>query len=265
LELNKHFGFDIERWLQEGYVDLITIAGGYDNFTATVKGKEMIDFGHTYDIPVYVCLSRSGFRHTFSNTRVWKFGEISIDPKPWRGAASNIWQAGADGITTFNLFPDRWGPNAAKFSRSVWKEISDPNALVGKDKLYCIDKPPQAAFNSGSVPVEGRLPVRVRKGESIERVLPVGDDIPGLKDRIEKLRLRIFLPGLQPNDIVKVRINGKPIKMSPEEPPWLAAEVDPSVMKQGSNILAVTYQAGNSESLAITSVELTVQYKGAGS
>ena len=251
LALNNHFGFDVQRWLKEGTIDLITIGAGYDPFTVTVKGKEMIDLGHAHDTPVYVCLSRSGFWHAYADTI-----------ESWRAAAANAWQAGADGIMTFELFPDRFGPDAVKFARSVWSDISDPDTLVDKDKLYYIERPPQAAFNCRSVPVEGRLPVTARKGERIERVLPVGDDIPALKDRLERLRLRICLLGLQANDVVKTQINGNPIEMSPQEPPWLSAEVDPSVMKKGANILAVTYQAGNSESLTLTAVELAVQVRG---
>ncbi len=267
LALNNHFGFDVQRWLKEGTIDLITIGGGYDPFTVTVTGKEMINFGHAYDVPVYVCLSTSGMiQRGVKHSRVgWG------TPESWRAAAANAWHAGADGIMTFNLFPEEfdseismtpWEDRGSTFVRSVWSEISDPDTLVGKDKLYCVEIPPQAAFNCGSVPAEGRLPALVPKGKRIERVLPVADDIPGLEDRVESLRLRICLSGLQSNDVVKIQMNGDRIEMSPEEPQWLSAEVDPPVMKKGVNILAVTYQAGDSESLKIMSVELAVEYKG---
>ncbi len=263
LALNNHFGFDVQRWLKEGTIDLITIGGGYDPFTVTVEGKEMIDFGHAHDIPVYVCLSRSGLRN-LAGTQPWVMGtHASADTiEAWRAAAANAWHAGADGITTFNLFPDRFGPDAVKYARSIWSDISDPNTLVGKDKTYRIGSPPQAAFNCGSVPVEGRLPVTVRAGKGVKLVLPVADDIPALKNRIQNLRLRIVLSGLQASDVMQVHMNGKPIEVSAENPGWLDADVAPSIMKQGLNILTVDYQVGQRESLVINQIQLEIQYKG---
>lgn len=111
------------------------------------------------------------------------------------------------------------------------------------------------------MPWEDRLPVQVRKGTSIERVLPVGDDLAGLKNRIKSLSLRIRLSKMQPNDVVKIRINGNPTEMSAEGHRILSAELDPSVMKKGPNNLVVTYQSGNADSLQITSAELAIHYK----
>ena len=279
LELNRRFGFDIERWLKDGTIDLITVGGGYDPFTASVSGKEMIDFGHAYDVPVYACLSRSGFQHAgFAATGEW---EAFDGIEHWRAAAANAWAAGADGITTFNLFPSDPDPrlegtDPSSFARLVWSEIGDPQVLAGKDKLYCIENLawcPTVGFMRRTIPQDDRLPVILQKRQTIERILPVGDDLKKSKN-IQSTRLRIRLSELAAGDVLEVWINSQLVNMTPEKPSWLVGEVDPSVLKKGSNILAVTYQAGSSESLRyypdqnqdesslkITSVELAVDYK----
>ena len=50
-----------------------------------------------------------------------------------RGAALRAWNAGVDGIYTYNIF---------YFFRSthpIWNELGDPTALAGKDKLYVVN------------------------------------------------------------------------------------------------------------------------------
>ena len=71
------------------------------------------------------------------------------------------------------------------------------------------------------------------------------------------------VPGLvrwQDGDVVTIAANGQPLTTVVEQPGWLAATLSPSFVKQGANVIAVNYEQGESESLTITSVELTVQY-----
>ena len=86
------------------------------------------------------------------------------------------------------------------------------------------------------------------------------DNLPRLQDRIKTLRLRVFLDGWQDGDVVTIAANGQPLTTVVEKPGWLAATLSPSFVKQGANVIAVNYEQGESKSLTITSVELTVQY-----
>lgn len=58
LELNRRSGFDVQRWVKAGYVDFVAVGGSYDPLT--MPARDMIDRGHKWVIPVYVCLSASG-------------------------------------------------------------------------------------------------------------------------------------------------------------------------------------------------------------
>ena len=258
LALNRHFGFDVDQWVTKGYVDFIAVGGGYDPFT--MPAKNMIDRGHAWGIPVYLCTSASGMVQRGVNHSVLSGGSTEA----WRATAANAWYAGADGIMTFNLFPELPGSDATKNARAAWAEMSDPQALVGKDKLYCIenlDYSRTLGYMIRSVPWEGRLPVVVAKGASVDRILPVADDIPALTNRIKTLRLRICLAGLEAADQVAVSINGTALAAQPEKPLWLAADVPPTAMSQGANTLTVRYDSGAADALTMQSVELQVQYE----
>ena len=258
LALNRRFGFDVEQWATKEYVDFIAVGGGYDPFS--MPAKDMIDRGHAWGIPVYLCTSASGMVQ-----RGVKHSELSGgSTEAWRATAANAWYAGADGIMTFNLFPQLPDSDATRNARLAWAEMSDPQALVGKDKLYCIenlDYSRTLGYMLRSVPWEGRLPVRVAKGESVDRNLSVADDLPTLADRLRTLWLRICLSGLKVEDQVAVSINGTSLAVQPEKPLWLAADVPPAAMAQGANTLTVHYNSGTADSLTMQSVELKVQYK----
>jgi len=257
LALNRRFGFDVERWVTEGHVDLVAVGGGYDPFTMPLK--DMVDRGHEWGIPVYGCLSSSGMRQ-----QGVKDTGIGGTMECWRAVAANAWLAGVDGIMTFNLFPKLPDTDQTKRVRQIWSDMSDPRKLVGKDKLYCIENIANlwnTSFMVRTVPIADRLPIDVKKGSTVTRVLPIADDIPALADRIDTLHLRVCLAGLAEGDKVQVKMNGADLSPAAEKPNWLAGDVPASVMKEGANRVAVTFNDGKAAALTITSVELAVKYK----
>lgn len=88
-------GLDVETWLKEDLVDLLALGGGYAPMAMAPQVREMVKLGHHHNVQVYACISKSGMK-----------GEYSC-VEAWRGAAMNVWQAGADGVYTFNLFPEK--------------------------------------------------------------------------------------------------------------------------------------------------------------
>ena len=252
--LNQKFGFDMEKWITGGYLDFITTGCGYDPFTMPA---EMIDRGHAWGVPVYRCLSDSGMTQELVSDSDLVNGNIAA----WRGAASNAWHDGVDGIMTFNLFPN--GPGTqTPMVRTAWQQMGDSKGLVGRDKLFCIEHLhyDNWSWMLGSCPREGRLPVTLNPGDAVTRMLPVGDDIASLTNRVETLRLRVFLD-FQAGDNVEVTINGTRLNTAPEKPFWLAADVPPAIMKSGPNELMVRFASGITGSLVLRSVELKVKYK----
>lgn len=272
LAQNRHFGFDVEQWARRGYLDLVVVGGGYDPFT--MPARDMIDHGDRWGVPVYVCLSSSGFEHAlgarrFYSTDADQWGRTLPDAdggvalKAWRAAAANAWLAGARGIMTFNLFPRHPGSRATRMARRVWKEIGDPEALAFTDKLYVVENVEslQAGFMMGSVPVGGRLPARVAPGSEVQRLLPVADDLAGAGDRLHSLELRLKLAGPRKNDTVTVRLNGERLRLTGRRPGWMIGPVPARAMRRGNNEVAVELAAAAPSALTLAALELEVTYK----
>ena len=256
LEQCQRFGMDVDQWAERGYIDMIITGRGYDPFTMP---DDLIRRGHEWGLPVYRCLSNSAMLQEL----VQDTDLLPVNLAAWRGAAANAWHDGADGIVTFNLFPKLPGTKQTEIARTAWREMRDPEGLVGLDKLYCIENLhyDDWCWIFKSVPREGRLPVDINRTESVTRNLPVADDIAGLADHVQTLRLRIFLHGLQEGDQVEVTMNGTLLEALPEKPLWLAADIPPAAMKLGENDLVVRFASGTAETLEMRSVELTVGYK----
>jgi len=263
--LARRFGTDVESWLKKGYLDLLVVGGHCDPYLTA--GKDLVDRGHACNVPVYICVSGQDLlkRGIEGSELPDDFTELSdAGVESWRGAASNAWRAGADGIMTFNVFPEMPGTDQTRRVQTIWSDISDPETLAGKDKLFCIENlgyTRDLCFCVGQSPwEEDVLPIEIEKGSTVERVLMVGDDISGREDRVRSLRLRIRLDGLSEGDNVVVEMNDTTIEASVESPEWLAGDVPAKAMKVGRNVLAVTFAEGGAKSLSMTSVELTVRY-----
>ena len=156
-----HVGVDLETWLKEDLIDQFCPGG---NFESVLRDSYsgIVDLGHRYGVPVYPCMSW-GFwdRWVFTGTSDgshrqfadWVKSLYGGQPErkgcpeyvtlfngwegsfpSWRGAALNLFDAGADGLYLFN--PALGEPR-------VWREIGEVSTMAGKDRLYGIDRFPQ--------------------------------------------------------------------------------------------------------------------------
>ena len=272
LAQNRHFGLDVEEWARLGTLDLMVVGGGYDPFT--MPARDMIDHGNRWGVPVYVCLSSSGFEHAlgaqrFYSTDADQWGRTLPDAdeevalKVWRAAAANAWLAGAKGIMTFNLFPRHPESRATRMARRVWKEIGDPDTLAFADKLYVVENLEglQQGFMMRSVPVEGRLPIQIAPGDAVQRLLPVADDLGGAGDRLDSLEFRLKLAGPRKRDTVTVRLNGERLRLSRRQPGWMIGPVPAQAMRRGNNVVQVELAAAAPSALTLAALELEVTYR----
>ncbi|MBN2210990.1 MAG: family 10 glycosylhydrolase [Sedimentisphaerales bacterium] len=106
----KALGLDVEQWLQEGLVDIVT-SGDYFKLE---PWENLVALGKKYDVPVYACLEER---------RIAPGRGGAEDPSSllfWRGEAYNAWKAGVNGIYTFNRFNPQ---------DQIFREIGDPKVL----------------------------------------------------------------------------------------------------------------------------------------
>ena len=135
-----HFtGMDVETWVREQLVDILIL--GCRSFDVDVEAFRRLTAGS--HIKLYPCIdahhSSDGYFHT------------SLEEK--RGAASNWFQQGADGVCAFN-FPDRTPESAQRagtfhedmrttyWSESIqsYREIGSPDTLQRTDKVFIVER-----------------------------------------------------------------------------------------------------------------------------
>ena len=237
VELGRFYGLDVERWLEEGLIDII-IAGygsGHQRPMGLIGG--MVELGHRYGVRVNACLSwafwvywaflDSGYEGTM---REWfKAGKSLWDAvnswsgmlESWRGAAMNAWSAGADGLYTFNV----WDPDHPMF----W-EIGEPDALARLNKIYGVDY-----LNDRARAME------LKEGKATVVNLRVGEDVHAAT--VSELRLRAHLIGLTGRDDVTFKLNGAVLDdLKPAgvlEPSaaghWMECRLNPAQIEIGDN------------------------------
>ncbi|HUW62172.1 MAG TPA: hypothetical protein VMZ06_14310 [Candidatus Bathyarchaeia archaeon] len=91
----KAIGLDLAAWLDEGLIDILT-GGGYFHLE---PWENLVALGRKHGVPAYACLS--GSRVVSAATPE----ETNADnASRWHAEAKLAWDAGVDGIYTFNLF-----------------------------------------------------------------------------------------------------------------------------------------------------------------
>ena len=191
LELCRKIGIDARAWLQEGLIDLLTLGGGYIAFD--LQFKELLTLAHEHHVPAYPCLSQSGLLHRAPR------GTASRQTKEaWYGAAARLWHDGADGVYTFNLFPNRQTADT-RFARDVLQVIGSPEALADRPAIYAISDAgwwmPSHYWAKDAAAFETALPMELKPNEFERTYLVVPDDLRGAGFDVTA-ELRIDFTGL---------------------------------------------------------------------
>ncbi len=250
-------GIDIQNWLAEDLVDIVIPSLEWEPFTG--PAGELTQLGHCHHVPVYAGLSQTFTTH-------WE----GVDPlEGWIGAATNAWNAGVDGIHTFNLF------NAHS---NVLRTIGEPDGLEKMDKVYAVDNIAGRVRTREHVfPPEGRLPLKLSLGSSCSVSLPVGDDVAtqALEGIIQELSVRIYIEDFTCDDEIELILNGQvlntEIVYTTEGMYYLGcstfllrAKPKPSHIKKGDNVFGA-FLKKRSKSVpgwpVITGLQLLVRYK----
>ena len=276
-----HVGVDLETWLAEGLIDQLMPGGNYESVFCS-SYSDIIALGHKYEVPVYPCvswgfwdswaflgLSDGKYRQSRSWIETLYGGQVERTGKPsfilvfngwegtlpaWRGAAMNMFNAGADGLYLFNpaFGEPQW-----------WREIGETATMAGKDKLYGIER--FAGPNSFSEVREVTLPVSAG--------FQVGEDVGSAG--VRSIDLSLHLWDWVPGDDFSVKLNGAAVDglepaapdRNPKEGQWLQGKLDARQVRRGENQLDVAVKnRGESASSAVVldTVQLRVRGEGVG-
>jgi len=245
----KHVGIDIEQWLKYDLLDLLPTGGGYVPFT--MPTSELVELGHMYGVPVFPTISASGMQSRYECIEAW------------RGAASNAWFFGADGMYLFNHFPNQPSPQ--------FKELGDPVTLAKLDKLFAIDNSYWTSVwggHSQAIEHDHVLPVSVPgDGSEVIAGLPVGDDIAGSTKNgsLAGLTMRVQLSTPAAVDTVRVRLNEHLVSATARDADggWLTFKPEPSWFKRGLNSISIGLTSPSVDGKSptnVTAVEVEVKY-----
>ncbi|MBT7299622.1 MAG: hypothetical protein HN849_08920, partial [Victivallales bacterium] len=246
---SKELGMDLERWLQDGLVDLVT---GTCMFQLN-DWDYLVQLGKRHDVPVY-----AGLSDTWEKFVTPPFKRQSVEA--YRGRAMAAWQAGVDGIYLFNLFNP---------TKPQWRELGDPAGLARMDKLYFLSPLSDNTGPSGPIP-DGRKhravplltpvnPWKLMTGQPARTQLRIGDDVAGLKPAVIcYLNLKEPLPTGQ----LDVRFNGTRLKPAASKGAWCGFNISPSAVRTGLNDIQITPLPGERSALVAAKDKWTVSYQG---
>ncbi len=256
VERSLAIGLDLETWLEEDLVDILTFGGDLGPMAMAPQLKTMVELAHKHKVPAFANIGGSGLQ---PNTGYYT-------EEAWWGAATNAWHTGVDGIYTFNLFPTT--------PKKQYMHIGSPDTLKGLNKIYAIDPvlPKDFwGFDRSALVVPDRLPIALAPGLSVRTKLPIGEDIeanaPAGKSPIVKLRLRF--PATQ-GESLHITLNDKPIGIAKPSTPlgisptptWFELNLTPNDVQVGMNTVDVTLmtQRPNTPEIELDRLEITVHY-----
>jgi len=244
----RHVGIDIEGWLQDDLLDVLVAGSGYQPMS--MPSQKIVELGHVYGVPVYLNVSNSGMSQ-------WG-GRIET----WRAVASNIWQAGADGIHLFNWFP-------TVLNDPIFMTLGDRQTFGGLDKVFGIDNIKenygcleQGVVQSQTLPVEFGF-----SGKPREVNLPLGDDIAAAAKagNLKQATLRVQFVSRTSNDKVEMYLNGNLVEPESEDTKegWVTYQPEPQQYLLGNNEISFRLAAarpGRKVGVTVWAIELDVDY-----
>ena len=270
IEHSRRIGLDIERWLANGYVDILIAGAGY--FPYSVPYRELIDLGHRFGVPVYPCINVSVATPHATGDKLIR--------ERMRGMASNLWYEGADGVYLFNCFvPVEMKQTEATETYPVLSEIGDPATLAPLDKIYCAEE-----ARTMWVHVQYTAPPCVLPARLVDCVpipLKIGDPLEAAArdGRLSELTLRLRLTDILDEENVELRVNGVPVSVHPAGKEqgernvmgvittltgtWFEGKVGAPPLRRGENTVRVLPSTGCwvKDSTAIQEVQLVVRYE----
>jgi len=266
VECCEAFGFDIVRWMEEDLIDLCVPTAQFRLNPWEVS----IQLGHKYGVPVYPCLSPWHAR----DPKVKSFRVRT--PECIRAQAMVMWDAGADGVYTFNHA-------SYDYHNPPWPKLGDPTMLEGMDKVYCSGVRGINRINWWLAGGERFLnlpalsperPRSLEPGKPFTYQLCVGEDVQERKTEgvAANVTLRLHVRDLADVGDMKVVLNGEALSgggesgRRPEYPPrkngrWLEYPVRPALVEKGNNRFEFTLRGEHAGKCTLQDLLLWVRYE----
>ena len=204
IEMSVRTGLDVERWITDGLLDMVTISGGYNPFST--PWRDIVSVAESAGIPALACLNH---------------GMFDKDRERIRAAAQRAYDQGASGIKLWNFFYclDYYhAPEQNPLDLGFTAEIADPEKLKELAKTYgaADSKDPRDFIWSiyDHVTAPGQIPLTVGHamddiGHCIE--FEIADDPAACADD-NGWRLELEIVDVGPEDLLVFAWNTEPIQ-----------------------------------------------------
>ncbi|MCX6993399.1 MAG: hypothetical protein NT011_09700 [Kiritimatiellaeota bacterium] len=241
VEYCRAIGLDLEKWLAEGLVDMLTVTCYFQ----LNPWEYSVKLGHKHGVSVYAGLSESRVKAGMATG--WPSDFQRNSNLSYRGRAMQAWQSGVDGIYMFNYFD----PNAP-----VWRELGDKQELLVKNKVYFMS--PRGYGYPGSYVKDGDKfrntptlnvanPIGLLANQTVKMTLVMAEDFPGAEKR--KLRPEItchlWVKDMAAGDRVDVKMNGRLLENVKASGESLDYRIEPADVKNGDNVFELTPQTAS--------------------
>ena len=248
LELCKAIGFDIERWMQDGLIDILVVSGYFriNPWTTSVA------LGHKYGVPVYPCLSETRQRDAEAK-------KVRASLECYRARATNVWHSGADGVYMFNFFH----PEAPH-----WSELGSPETLAPLDKVYTTATRGlgnlEFWYEGGKKFVNRDIltpanPRKLAPGQPVPITLVIGENLQ--RDPAPALELRLRVADLPNPEDLAVTLNGTSLTGGKHTGDWIDFAIDPATTKLGNNAFTFQLAQGSEAAPTLQDLQLWVKHE----
>jgi len=207
-------GLDVQAWAEQHLVDILTL--GTRTMDVDVEGLR-VAVGP--DVRLQPCFddhhATDGYRYASSEFL--------------RGVFANHFQRGADSVVTFNwamATPEvakRFGGEIAPLThQAAFREVGDPRTLVGKDKIFAVERRggypwADGFFNRNDT---APLPLKLHGGESPARLTVHLSDAPPVDPAQASLTLRCVLFQAKETDAFEIRFNNTLLSEATRDAAW---------------------------------------------
>ena len=219
-------GFDIRTWIAEDLVDILILGQGLTELPTLNEFRGLMPDRR---LPIYPCVTPYG-----NGYRLYPEEVV-------RANAANLWNDGADGLSTFNWF------FYGDWRRSLFEQIADPSRLLGRDKQQVLVQrvePPRREAGGDYVRFNTQtrapaLPVNLAEGEVTELSIPLGPD-GSPQRRPRTAELCIAFEFLRDRDELEFSLNGHQLVASAEDGPLQARSIERHIdIPPGQGLLGI--------------------------
>jgi hypothetical protein len=259
VELSKNSGLDVETWLREDLVDMLSAVNSTEH---TAPVDELTALARRFETPVYPMVGPlpTAVPDDINNLSA-RMGNLPV----WRGHAINLFAQGAAGIQFFNIFD----PTVPQ-----WSELGEPEQMLTKDRTYVWDFRPSQREDRPTFAqmritrYKQPVPVGTKGCEPIP--LYVGEDlrVPDASGKPRKLTLRVRVRGLKAAHGIKLRVGDReltkptfdPVPTDTARDTWLRYPATAAFFREGKNEVVATTANEAGSAPSIDQVRLDVRY-----